>query len=255
MKLFVLFILLMLGFLGHSQCPTSHDFDPSPNQITFNQCPNSTEVNVDINGDGLSDYTATRVSGCTYELPIDFPTSPKPTLYSLSFGAITCSSYNQVLPVELIDFSVKADNGVIELSWKTASETNNKGFYIEKSYDGKYYNDIFFVDGKGSTSDLSEYSFKDKDLSNVIYYRLKQVDFDGRFEYSKSLNISQRHRKERVINTFVNTFLNLSDDAILYNLQGVRVTTLTRGSNDLSFIPSGFYVVRMREKSFKIFKA
>ena len=78
-------------------------------------------------------------------------------------------------------------NGVVTLNWTTATETNNKGFQIERSTDRKDWSIIGFVDGNGTTAEPQIYSYTDR-LAGVtvprLYYRLKQTDFDGSYNYS-----------------------------------------------------------------------
>ncbi len=93
------------------------------------------------------------------------------------------SNFSNPLPVKLIKFIASAEAGLVHLEWVTASEQNNKGFDIEKSYDGSSFQKIGFVEGQGTTSDLNTYSFQD--FSTIdSYYRFKQIDYDGKFEYS-----------------------------------------------------------------------
>ncbi|MBW7466343.1 hypothetical protein ABID22_000788 [Pontibacter aydingkolensis] len=91
------------------------------------------------------------------------------------------------LPVELLRFSANSlNNGNVLLTWETASEVNNAYFIIERSTDGQSYAAIGKVDGKGNSNNLQKYMHKDVILSSgIYYYRLKQVDLDGSFIYSK----------------------------------------------------------------------
>jgi FlgD Ig-like domain len=96
------------------------------------------------------------------------------------------------VPVELISFSSEIFNGKVKLTWSTASELNNRGFEIERSSDNDVWKSIGFVAGKGTTTEIQNYSFTD-DLFSFTwtknYYRLKQIDFDGLFEYSEVLEV------------------------------------------------------------------
>ncbi len=95
-----------------------------------------------------------------------------------------------VLPIELISLRAGKLGDSIVLSWHTATETNNQGFSVEKSMDGKSWKQIGFVEGNGTTLMSQNYQFKDLHPSNgTNYYRLKQLDFDGRFEYSPTIGI------------------------------------------------------------------
>ncbi len=94
------------------------------------------------------------------------------------------------LPVELISFTGKKVDDLNELTWTTASEENNAGFEIEKSEDGVNWEIIGWVEGRGTSNELNEYIFLDRlPFLGDNYYRLKQVDVDGQFEYSKNINI------------------------------------------------------------------
>ena len=96
-------------------------------------------------------------------------------------------TFNSSLPVELTSFEaqLKNDNQVL-LKWATASELNNRFFIVERSTDGNDYASIGVVDGKGTTTSANTYSLTDTDpFYGANYYRLKQVDFDGKYEYSE----------------------------------------------------------------------
>ncbi len=95
-----------------------------------------------------------------------------------------------VVPVELSAFSANVSGNSVTLNWETATETNNSGFEIERSKNKSNYTSIGFIEGKGTTTDKSKYSFVDNSVnSGTYYYRLKQVDFDGSFEYSNSIEV------------------------------------------------------------------
>ncbi|HEX9739124.1 MAG TPA: DUF1028 domain-containing protein [Ignavibacteriaceae bacterium] len=94
--------------------------------------------------------------------------------------------YNMWVPVELISLSASVNSGKVILRWSTASELNNMGFEIERSTNKNDWRLIGFKEGNGTTTETQSYSFAD-DLSGtgspILYYRLKQLDFDGSFEY------------------------------------------------------------------------
>ncbi len=92
------------------------------------------------------------------------------------------------VPVELTAFfAAKLENSVM-LKWTTATETNNKGFSVERSGNNVDFNEIAFLNGKGTTTEVKDYQYVDA-LSKPgnYYYRLKQVDLNGSFDYSKSI--------------------------------------------------------------------
>lgn len=96
------------------------------------------------------------------------------------------------LPVELVSFKAQANADVVNLTWRTASEQDNRGFEVQVSTDGKTFKNIGFVESKvGTTSLVQDYSFRDaKAASGTNYYRLKQIDFDGTSEYSKTIAVN-----------------------------------------------------------------
>jgi len=100
----------------------------------------------------------------------------------------TCSI---ALPIELLSFTgeYNVNNGFDELKWLTASESNNDRFEIYSSIDGKYWDFVGQVDGAGNSSETISYYYKNKTTSSLVYYRLKQIDYNGNFEYSNIISI------------------------------------------------------------------
>lgn len=92
---------------------------------------------------------------------------------------------NVVLPVELKTFTARITIDAVFLEWSTLSEIDNDHFLIQKSHDGQTYQNIGQVAGHGTTNDPKNYSFPDPaPFIGPNYYRLKQVDYDGQYEYS-----------------------------------------------------------------------
>ncbi len=105
-------------------------------------------------------------------------------------GITVATSWDQFVPVELTSFiaSVSGNNAI--LNWSTATETNNSGFEVERKSETSSWTKVGFVPGFGTTTDSKQYSFADNNLTVGIYsYRLKQIDFDGTFEYSKVVEV------------------------------------------------------------------
>ncbi|MBK6913603.1 MAG: T9SS type A sorting domain-containing protein [Ignavibacteriales bacterium] len=103
-----------------------------------------------------------------------------------------------IIPVELTSFTATVERNAVSLNWQTATETNNSGFEIERKQVGspqssvgnQDWNQIAFVPGFGTTTEPKSYSFTDENLSSGKYqYRLKQIDFDGNFEYSNTVEV------------------------------------------------------------------
>ena len=94
-----------------------------------------------------------------------------------------------LIPVELTSFSGITENNDVILDWSTATEVNNQGFEVQRKRNGEYER-IGFVEGHGTTTELHKYTFRDKDVNaGSYYYRLKQMDFDGTFEYSGEIAV------------------------------------------------------------------
>lgn len=94
-------------------------------------------------------------------------------------------SSSSLLPVTFMNFYAGRSGQHISLSWATAQETNNDHFEIERSYDGRQWNMIAIVFGAGNSNVVNKYSYTDKNISRtLIYYRIRQVDYNGRSEYS-----------------------------------------------------------------------
>jgi len=117
--------------------------------------------------------------------------------WAASLGHGTPGAINDVfvIPVELTSFTAVNQNSSVQLGWKTATETNNRGFEIERSQNSNVgiqkWEKIGYVAGFGTTTEPKSYSFVDNNISATSYsYRLKQIDFDGSFEYSKTIEIN-----------------------------------------------------------------
>ncbi|WKN46060.1 T9SS type A sorting domain-containing protein [Tunicatimonas pelagia] len=111
---------------------------------------------------------------------------------SFSENVVTMGSTTAAnpLPVEFLEFTAEAQRFSVLLKWKTASEENNDFFEVQRSKDGKSWEAIGVVDGAGNSTTVLSYSYKDENpLVGTIYYRLRQVDFDGRFEHSKTASV------------------------------------------------------------------
>ena len=99
------------------------------------------------------------------------------------------TNYNQSLPVELVSFSAAVRGTEAVLAWQTATEVNNFGFEVEKQSSINNWSKIGFVDGNGTINASRSYSFTDKSALGKISYRLKQIDRDGKFEYSQEVEV------------------------------------------------------------------
>jgi len=95
-----------------------------------------------------------------------------------------------LIPVELTSFTAAVNENTVELSWSTATETNNMGFEIQRSSDGAEFSRIAFVEGHGTVTEIQNYTYADINLEVGSYsYRLKQTDFDGTSELSETIEV------------------------------------------------------------------
>ena len=181
------------------------------------------------------------------------------------------------IPVELVSFSAKQIDKNVFLKWQTATELNNRGFEIERKIGNSDWRIIGFKEGFGTTTETHFYSFIDDNISRGKYqYRLKQIDYNGTFEYSKTVEV-----EVLVINNFVlqqnypNPFnpttiikysiptnvkrgtLNVS--LKVYDVLGNEIATLVNeekqaGNYEVEFnaanLPSGIYFYQLRARSF-----
>ncbi len=98
--------------------------------------------------------------------------------------------YTNTLPVTFKSFDGVMQNGQSLLKWTTTNEINNKGFDVERSTDGQVFNPIGFVAGQNNSGIENNYTYTDvKPVNGVNYYRLKQIDNDGKFAYSSIIQL------------------------------------------------------------------
>ena len=168
-----------------------------------------------------------------------------------------------VLPVEYSSIRIIKDDGAI-LEWATQVEVNNDFFVIERSNDGKYFEEIGRVEGSGNSNKRNTYSFWDpKPLPGISFYQLVQYDYDGSSSKSEILsfnyldNIDQvlynRNSQEIVIN---NQFNNT--DFMIYNIEGKVLLNgkLAEGSNTINIeqLPNGILVASLLGRSAQSYK-
>ncbi len=145
-----------------------------PGGNTINTFPGSTQLRIQTSGNvTLGAYTITVQGNGPNGTPVHRRTI----------------SLDVIVPVELTSFSANSDKNDVILSWITATEINNQGFEVQRKTSGEFER-VAFVEGKGTTSEVQNYLFRDKDLLSGSYtYRLKQMDFDGSFAYSDEVEI------------------------------------------------------------------
>lgn len=192
---------------------------------------------------------------------IDFNYLEKSAIEAFSTWAIAAD--NVVVPVELVFFEAEAvDNEIVFTSWQTASEINNSHFEVERSQNGSDFETIGRVEGEGTTTQTQNYDLTDEQpYEGTSYYRLKQVDIGGQYEYS---DIQQVYIEiETGIVLFPNPaeeFVNIRipqtvdfDSFAIYNGQGKLVHQEDALDGhlqiDIAELASGMYIFELLSKS------
>lgn len=176
------------------------------------------------------------------------------TVLTDGFSDWTSSDEDNVLPVSFTSFRGKAQVGGNQLSWTTAQETNNAGFTVERSQDGRNFEPIAFVKGTGTTANAQQYAYFDQ-FGRTAYYRLTQRDFDGKTALSDIIYVN-RAAKSNDLTLYPNPatkFVRLSgqDAQAQVEVLGTYGRTLisisvTAGETiDLSKLPAGVYQYRI----------
>jgi len=215
----------------------------------------------------LAAYTANQVK-LRYELKTD-GSQTRDGWYVDDIGIVVYS----IVPVELTSFTAELVDNKVNLKWSTGSELNNYGFEIERK-DGRWkmedlpdgkaggkWEKIGFVNGKGSSDEISNYSFSDKSpLAGKSYYRLKQIDYDGSHKYSEFVSIeysgvteyelSQNYPNPFNPATIINYSIPKSSYVSLkvYNILGVEVAELVNEFQEAGKHSIEFSTERLKEE-------
>jgi len=203
-------------------------------------------------------------------------------LFSIQLSAGIGIGYSNIgtLPVELTSFTAKQCVTGIELLWATATEVSNYGFEIERAYlllpnDKTIWEKIGFISGHGNSNSPNNYSFIDnKPLSGKSQYRLKQINKDGAFKYTKIIEVVSVILKYDLAQNFPNPFnpstlitysIPTSSNVILkiYNVLGKLITTLVNenqeaGSYKVNFdagvLSNGIYFYKIQAGNYTAVK-
>jgi len=218
---------------------------------------------------GLTDYTGTLSNipaGYNYPTQWAVPTG-SPEGHKWVNNCPVCTP----LPVELIEFEgANYDNNNI-LTWKTVTEINNDYFVLERSDGGSMFYEVATIDGGGNRQGLKEYNYTHRNPNEIEYYRLRQVDFDGKWAYSKIISV--RSSEEIDINIYPNPSknnlffdINVSKDidykVIYTNILGSvheEIVSLIKGKNkyqvkEFSNLSTGIYFIRILDENNELIK-
>jgi len=193
-------------------------------------------------------------------------------------GKLYKSVHPSVIPVELTSFVASASNKSVTLQWRTATETNNRIFEIERKSENTNFVTVGFVNGQGTTTQPHEYTYVDKNLNQGTYnYRLKQIDYDGRFSYSDevsveigieaptSFELSQNYPNPFNPSTTINFSLAQAGNVRLavYNTLGQQISTLVNEFKDAGYyqinfdaagLSSGVYIYKLEAPNYSSIK-
>ncbi|MGZ5242417.1 MAG: T9SS type A sorting domain-containing protein, partial [Bacteroidia bacterium] len=184
------------------------------------------------------------------------------------FGTFTFGYQKTVpLPVSWLYFTAKAQDKNALLQWATASEINNNGFEIERSQDGENFEVIGWVNGNGTSNQKHFYSYADMEFGSLhtstVYYRLKQTDFNGAYEYStietlrknevRLTDISIYTDAQKCLKVQIISSINASTQVEILNMNGQilkQLNTYISAGNNTVKVPvhemkAGLYVVRV----------
>ncbi|MFT7614872.1 MAG: hypothetical protein ACI9J3_003859 [Parvicellaceae bacterium] len=169
-----------------------------------------------------------------------------------------------LLPVELVFFEGRQSEEEVLLNWTTASELNNRGFEIEESQNGEDFQKIGELQGNGATFEQKDYTFKvENPQIGINYYRLKQKDFDGQFEYSQVISVNFKRINGNIGEFYPNPsnsgvvtleYTSLNDEEIsvsVFDMTGKlvfsQVQSIVSGENNFNFstLVKGIYIVKL----------
>lgn len=181
------------------------------------------------------------------------------------FSDYTVGGGNGPLPVSLAYFSAKAQNKEAVIQWTTASEINNQKFVIERSYDGVDFTPIAEVKGNGTTNRKNQYYYTDNTVTTDAWYRLTQVDFDGKSETFSAVKVRFTDSPIAQMDIFPNPATNAAALAypfekgetyqlLITDLSGKEIKSQSLAPTvaqsilelDLSDMPTGTYLVRLQ---------
>jgi hypothetical protein len=237
--------------------------DPTPPSVVVTVRWTGTQwaifINVNGGGDDLSFTSAvnTAINPPNFTIGMWVDVLPDPggdgtSLVNLSGNGTT----NTPLPVELVEFGAMKSGKSIVLNWMTASEVNNSGFDIERSIDGRSWKVIGFANGVGNVAEVQNYNFiDDQPFGGINYYRLKQIDYDGKYDYSpivavRNSNDIKHNVGPNPFNDFLTFTTNVaySDQSIasIFNNQGSLIKEFgnLNGAVDTNDIPPGIYFIK-----------
>lgn len=273
------FAFSVFAFKSNAQCPTpagmvatSLQFNGNCYMLVQAAIPSS---NVSIyNGTGYVAQASASAQGIAL---VPFPCSANPitAVISLAAGGNFCNTVSIslpiTLPVKIISFTSQITAQGVLLKWTTSYELNNSKYVIEKSDDGRTYQTIGEKAGSENSFTDKNYQFSDINFKtgDIAFYRLRQVDIDGKSSYSKVVYVNNSKAGGQVVKIFPNPFINEIQVAGIssanlnkgnirfYNSTGGQVSFELSGSNAIKVspdLPNGLYFLTIKGSAYKILK-
>jgi len=146
-----------------------------------------------------------------------------------SYGYTPAGENNNPLPVEIINFYAEFDTDNVIIKWATASEENNDYFIVYKSVDAETFSELEKVYGNANSKITHKYTVIDNDLnSNIVYYKLKQVDFDGKFEFTDMISVETKNKNRLLIQKayFDGNNINLLIKTNTYDVLNINIYSI-----------------------------
>jgi hypothetical protein len=185
-----------------------------------------------------------------------------------TFGAN--KNYQSPLPVSLLEFKAECKGALKDISWKTATETNNDYFTIERSFNGVDWQFVSNIDGAGNSNQVLSYNFVDNNDGQTLYYRLRQTDFNGQNELYDPIIVNCNSNNNKDIVVYPNPFeslitlslenifeedlsVNIYDvygrivEKAVYHISGDYNNMITL---ELDQLPAGIYYLEAKAKAF-----
>ncbi|MCK9212054.1 MAG: T9SS type A sorting domain-containing protein, partial [Ignavibacteriaceae bacterium] len=213
--------------------------------------------------DGDANLIGTPIAGLTTDIDGD--------TRSVTFPYVGADESNTPLPVELTSFSVSSKGNIVDLNWQTATEKNSSYFEIQRKSEKTNWASVGKVNASGTTTERVKYSFSEKDVKGpVVFYRLKMVDLDGGYSFSKEVEVkvdvpvnfelSQNYPNPFNPSTTIKYAVPVDSKVRLdvYSTLGELVTTLVNdlqpaGNYSIAFdasrFASGIYIYRLTANS------
>lgn len=208
--------------LPNTYSSTTSKINPSDNEIVWNAAMSRWEVGFDVIG----------------------------------FSGFFITTEAVVSPVELLNFIGHTEGGVNQLQWETKTESNNSGYNIERSADGQTFENVGFVKSKGNSQIQQDYRFTDRQLLiGLNYYRLEQIDVDGKLTYSNIISLISNGGKKSDLAAYPNPSNGivrlkgrelLNENAVLINALGQSFSiNILQNELNIQNFPSGIYYLQL----------